>query len=64
MADTRAKVQINVDRVEKEVADLRAEVEGLQELKQEVTKLRSEMVTMPKVEVKLSEMNAGIQQTL
>ena len=64
MADTRAKVQTTVDRVEKEVADLRAEVEGLQELKQEVTKLRSEMVTMPKVEAKLSEMNEGIQQTL
>ena len=41
MADTRAKLQITVDRVEKEVADLRAELEGLQDLKQEVTKIRS-----------------------
>ena len=64
MAATRAKVQIIVDRVEKEVAAMRAEVEGLQELKQEVTRMRSEMVTMPKVEAKLSEMNEGIQQTL
>jgi hypothetical protein len=64
MADTRAKVQITVDRLEAEVTDLRAELADLKELKQEVSQIRAEMVTMPRVEAKLTEMNKDIQKTL
>lgn len=64
MADTRAKVQITVDRLESEVSVLRTELADLKELKKEVTQIRAEMVTMPRVEAKLTDMNAEIQKTL
>lgn len=62
--DTRAKVQITVDRLETEVSDLRAELADLKELKHEVSQIRAEMVTMPRVEAKLTDMNTEIQKTL
>lgn len=46
------------------MVDLRAELDDLQDLKQEVTQLRAEMVTMPRVEAKLADMNSDIQKTL
>lgn len=62
--DTRAKVQITVDRLETEVTELRSELSDLKELRAEVQQLRSEMVTMPKVEQKLAEMNQELNKTL
>lgn len=64
MADTRAKVHITVDRLEWELSELREELADLKELKQEVCQIRDEMVTMPRVEAKLIEMNLDIQKTL
>lgn len=64
MADTRAKVQITVDRLEGEVSELRAELSDLKGLRTEVQQLRSEMVTMPRVEQKLADLNLEIQKTL
>ena len=53
-----------MDRLEWEVSELRVEPSELKDLRLEVNQLRYEMVTMPKVEQKLSDTKVENQKPL
>lgn len=62
MADhTRAKA---MEKLESDILAIRAELSDLQGLKKEVQQLKSDMVTMPQLDTKLSDLHSSVDKTL